>query len=267
MTALGKEKFKSMKRHFDGVLDPYNFTTLAKNRTAIDYLEKAVKWYQDSSVRYAHALMGPLKGKNVLDVGCGTGIHLVWLAKNGANVTGIDVSDKRIEMARKVVKNQGLEERVSLYPKGAEDTGLPGESFDIVYGQDILMFLDGRFDLFISEARRILKKGASLIFSEALDGHPIARCYRKYMAPAEWKEFTHYFNLKYIADFKKAFDYVDYKTFYLTGFAIYALKMYVPFYKLFSLMDSAFGSIDSTLIKCFPNLEKYCWRVVFEARK
>src|SRR5450830_1710661 len=51
----------------------------------------------------------PLAGKNVIDVGCGGGILAESMAKKGATVTGIDLSDK----ALKVADLHGLESGVS----------------------------------------------------------------------------------------------------------------------------------------------------------
>src|SRR5690606_36244895 len=41
----------------------------------------------------------PLQGKNVLDVGCGGGILAESMAKKGANVLGIDLSEKALKVA------------------------------------------------------------------------------------------------------------------------------------------------------------------------
>src|ERR1700681_2946603 len=46
-------------------------------------------------------VLGDLRGKAVLDVGCGDGSNSVLLAKLGALVTGIDLSPKSIELARR----------------------------------------------------------------------------------------------------------------------------------------------------------------------
>jgi len=262
--AMKKEKFVSMKSYFDSVSDPYNFTTLSKKRD-VSNLEKSVKWYHDSAINYAHELMEPIRGKNILDIGCGVGTHPVWLARNGARVTGIDISDKRITLARKVIERESLNDLVTLLARNAEDTGLPEKSFDVIYGQDVLMFLEGKFNKFINEAKRVLKDDGVLIFSEALENHPIAKMYRKYMAPREWREFTDYFNFKHLEEFQKFFR-VDYKTFYLTGFFIYAFKMYMPNHKIFTLTDSFFNKVDSGLIKVFPGLGKYSWRIIFRAK-
>jgi len=266
MSSLNGSKFKSMKKHFDGELDPFNFSTFLRRRQKMD-LDNMLKWYNDSSTKYSYSLMGDINGKHVLEIGCGIGTHLIGLAKKGAFVTGIDVSENRIKTAMETVKKAGLEDRVRLYVREGEDTSLPENSFDIVYGQDVLMFFDGRFGPFIKEMKRILKKGGALIFSEALDKHPVARFYRKRIAPDAWKEFTHYFRVSYLDGFRDTFTSVRYRTFYLTGFFIYAIKVYVPFYGLFTACDIVFTAIDSCIYRMFPKLDCYGWRIVFEARK
>jgi len=172
MTRLNQQKLKKMKEHFDGVLDPFGVITRPNNRREMD-IKRAVKWYEDASNRYAHGLMGSLEGKHVLDIGCGIGAHLIWLARNGATVTGIDLSDRRIETAKKIIRKEKLQDRISVYVSDVENTGFSGERFDIIYGQDILMFLEGKFEPFIKEMKRILKKGGHLYFRKPLKDTPL----------------------------------------------------------------------------------------------
>lgn len=49
---------------------------------------------------YIDQLSGGLKGKTVLDVGCGGGILSESMAARGANTTGIDLSDKALKVAK-----------------------------------------------------------------------------------------------------------------------------------------------------------------------
>jgi len=44
-----------------------------------------------------------VKGKRVLDAGCGPGIYAEWLADRGAKVVALDVSPKMVELAKKRV--------------------------------------------------------------------------------------------------------------------------------------------------------------------
>lgn len=65
-------------------------------------------WYSTPFGKYAHELekklvlnfIGEVKGKKILDVGCGTGIYAIELAKLGAEVVGIDNSEEILNFAK-----------------------------------------------------------------------------------------------------------------------------------------------------------------------
>ena len=48
------------------------------------------------------------KGKNVLDLGCGIGTDAISFALAGANVDAIDISEKSLKIARKMIESWGL---------------------------------------------------------------------------------------------------------------------------------------------------------------
>lgn len=74
-----------------------------------------------------------LSGKNVLDIGCGSGHSLRWCGDKGAaELWGIDLSEKQIENARKYLAENGY--RPKLYDSPMEkDCGLPKAYFDMAY--------------------------------------------------------------------------------------------------------------------------------------
>ncbi len=74
----------------------------------------------------------------VLDVGCGNGIISIQLGKLGFNVTGIDVSDKTIETARKNNPFPNVQFRV----QSAEQLVASGELFDVIVCSEVLEHLD-----------------------------------------------------------------------------------------------------------------------------
>ena len=41
--------------------------------------------------------LGGVRGRDVLDLGCGTGRHTVWMAETGARVTAVDFSENMLE--------------------------------------------------------------------------------------------------------------------------------------------------------------------------
>ncbi len=107
--------------------------------------------------------MGDVKGKKVLDIGCGEGYNTRILARKGAQITGIDISPRMIEHAREHEAQEPL-----------------GIQYRIASFSDLSVFDDGGFDLVVSfmalmdspnlestskEIFRVLQSGGSLVFS------------------------------------------------------------------------------------------------------
>ena len=59
------------------------------------------RYYHREQIALIEKILPSVTGKNVLDVGCGTGRTSRYLASRGARVVGIDFSEKAIEIARK----------------------------------------------------------------------------------------------------------------------------------------------------------------------
>lgn len=73
----------------------------------------------------------------VLDVGCGNGVISIQLGKLGFNVTGIDVSEKTIENARK----NNIYPNVRFRVQSAEELKATGEQFDVIICSEVLEHL------------------------------------------------------------------------------------------------------------------------------
>ena len=100
-------------------------------------------------------------GKDVIELGCGTGYVSSWLARRGARVVGIDNSPAQLASARQFQEEFGLD--FPLLHAIAEDLPFPDESFDLAiseYGASI--WADPY--RWIPEAARVLRPGGELIF-------------------------------------------------------------------------------------------------------
>jgi SAM-dependent methyltransferase len=82
-------------------------------------------------------LLKPLRGKSVLDIGCGTGTSLVPLLESGLQVTGIDPSPYMLDLASRRVGN-----RVDLYRGAAENLPFDDNSFNYSCMLTVLEFVD-----------------------------------------------------------------------------------------------------------------------------
>jgi ubiquinone/menaquinone biosynthesis C-methylase UbiE len=97
------------------------------------------------------------EAEHVLDICCGEGSTACWLADTyRIRVTGIDILEKAIIVARTRARVKELEDLVSFKPADVFDLPFQDASFDVIYGQDP----DGvahkdRVDAF-KECRRVL---------------------------------------------------------------------------------------------------------------
>jgi len=63
----------------------------------------------ETDVKFLNKLFKNYSCKKVLDIGCGTGNHAIGLASLGYRVTGVDVSDKMLEIARNKIHNRKID--------------------------------------------------------------------------------------------------------------------------------------------------------------
>ncbi len=106
------------------------------------------------------------KGDNVLDIGMGTGTFAILCAKKGAIVTGIDFSEKMLEVAKKNIQMEGLENsiRIIKMPVIELDEKFSGRSFDKITA--ILSFSEFYKDeqvFCLKQISRILKDSGEFI--------------------------------------------------------------------------------------------------------
>lgn len=113
-------------------------------------------------------LLGSVKDKDVLEVGCGGGQNAIVLAKWGARSVGLDISEEQIKHARKLAKKERV--KVPFHVGNMEDLSVfKAESFDIVLSSFAIEYADDISAAF-QEVRRVLRKTGSFVFAAA---HPI----------------------------------------------------------------------------------------------
>jgi ubiquinone/menaquinone biosynthesis C-methylase UbiE len=101
------------------------------------------------------------KGMKVLDVGCGTGNFSIKLAKKGCKVSGIDLSDKMLVLAREKAEKENL--HINYYNMNIYDLNFPDEYFDAVFSMATFEFIED-MDKAIIEIFRVCKdKGQIMI--------------------------------------------------------------------------------------------------------
>lgn len=108
-------------------------------------------------------LLGPVAGNAVVEIGCGSGHTLEYLARKGAReLWGVDMSTRQIETARATVKDVRVP--VYLVQSPMEEVNLPASYFDLavsIYAIGWTVDLANTFH----RIHHCLKPGAPLVFS------------------------------------------------------------------------------------------------------
>ena len=105
-----------------------------------------------------------LEGLNVLDIGCGGGLISEPIARLGANVTGIDASEKNINVAKLHSKKNGLKIN---YLNASPENFKEKEKFDIILNLEIVEHVNN-VNLYIKSCYKLLKKNG-LMFTATLN--------------------------------------------------------------------------------------------------
>ena len=148
-----ENKKKEIKKMFNNIAKSYD--TLNRILSlGIDI------WWRNSAVKQ---LNNPNK---ILDVATGTADFAISAAKNtNASITGIDISDKMLEIGEQKIKKLNLENRIKLKLGDAEESNFQENSFDaITIGFGVRNFEN--LDLGLKEMHRILKKNGKIAILE-----------------------------------------------------------------------------------------------------
>ena len=116
------------------------------------------------------SLLPDLKGKRILDLGCGTGERCMDYLKLGATqVTGIDISDKMLAVAQ----SENSDPNIVYLKMPMEDIGSVNDVFDVVISSLALHYVDD-FSGVVKSVYRLLSDGGIFLFSQE---HPFSTCY------------------------------------------------------------------------------------------
>lgn len=107
------------------------------------------------------SLMPEVKGKNILDAGCGPGVYSEWLVERGAEVVAVDASPKMIGLAK---QRLGATADVRQADLGKPLAFLDGSSFDVVLSPLVLEYV-GDWGGTFAEFYRVLRPGGHFVFS------------------------------------------------------------------------------------------------------
>jgi SAM-dependent methyltransferase len=125
----------------------------------------------DGPTEHELRLLGDLRGKRVLDLGCGTGRAAIAFAHQGAIVIALDTNDARLAAAR--ARAEQAEVKVEWRTGDLADLAfLRAESIDAAFASSSVAEVDDAARLF-RQVQRVLKPNGAFVFSYA---HPMSLC-------------------------------------------------------------------------------------------
>ena len=118
--------------------------------------------YRFDKLRYLPKVVdfGGYAGNELLEVGCGVGIDLLRFARGGAKVTGVDLAETSIELARQNFAQNQLQATLDIM--NGEALRLPDNSFDVVYAHGVLQYT-ANAQTMMDELYRVLRPGGTAI--------------------------------------------------------------------------------------------------------
>jgi 2-polyprenyl-3-methyl-5-hydroxy-6-metoxy-1,4-benzoquinol methylase len=222
--------------------------------------------------------LGDIKGKKVLDLGCGLGEGSVFFAIHGAEVTASDLSPEMCNITKEVAALNGV--KVSTLVVSATDlSSIPNDTYDIVYGANMLHHVD--IKQCMTEVHRVLKPGGKAVFWDPVQYNPVINVYRR-MAAGVRTEDEHPLRVSDIKGIKNLFGKIETKFFWLTATVIF-VRFYLidrigpsegRYWKLIidrrekhARLLKITHTIDRLLLKVLPPLRWWCWNVAIVATK
>ena len=152
MTTINKEEIQKFSKMADEWWDVNGkFKPLHRfNPIRLDYLIDKIS----SEFKIDRIKKLPLKKINVLDIGCGGGLVSEPIARLGANVTGIDASEKNIKIAKLHAEKNNL--NINYINKSPEQMNKK-EKYDVIFNLEIVEHVDD-LDLYLKSCSELLKK-------------------------------------------------------------------------------------------------------------
>tara|TARA_B100001996_G_scaffold191355_1_gene146418 strand:- start:150 stop:878 length:729 start_codon:yes stop_codon:yes gene_type:complete len=165
-----------------------------------------IKYIKDNVISHfkKNKKKNSLKGLEFLDIGCGGGLLSEPFARLGANITGIDASNKNIEIAKIHSKKSNL--KINYICSAPENLNL-NKKFDVVLNMEVVEHIED-LNFFISKSGKFLKKNGLMFvatLNKTLKSYIFAIIGAEYVlrwlpiGTHEWEKFVEPSNLISIA--------------------------------------------------------------------
>jgi SAM-dependent methyltransferase len=221
--------------------------------------------------------LGDVRGKTLLDLGCGAGENSVYFAMRGARCTASDYSPGMVEVALKLAQQNGVQ--IDGRVINAMHIDYPDNTFDIVYASNLLHHIPDSLAT-IREMHRILKPGGKMCFWDPLRHNPVINVYRRMATEVRTEDETP-LHINTVRQVKALFSHTEADTFWIATLWIF-LQFYLiekvnpnqerywkkiilehdrlrPTYRILEKFD--------TVLKAIPGMKRMAWNLAIVATK
>jgi ubiquinone/menaquinone biosynthesis C-methylase UbiE len=208
-------------------------------------------------------LIGEVKDKNILEIGCGAAQCGIAFAKQGARVIGIDISEEQLKIAKRLVEKNKVPIKL-LQGDIINLSQIESNSQDIVFSSWAFMYVDDLPSCF-KETYRVLKENGIFVFST---DHPFWRRISKESLKIKKSYFENgsysepYMKGTFIAQDHKVSDYINWLV--ESGFNIEKMIEPNPMESIKEEKDIWMKDYDSSKIDAMKWLPR---TIIFKARK
>lgn len=193
--------------------------------------------------RFILKQLGDVRGKYLLDLGCGAGENSVYFASRGARCVASDYSPGMVEVALKLAERNQVQVEGRVINAMAID--FPDNTFDIVYASNLLHHIPNP-KLTIREMHRVLKPGGVACFWDPLKHNPVINVYRRMATEVRTEDETP-LDINLVQFIQSLFAQTTYDTFWIA-----TLWIFLQFY---------------LIEKVNPNQERYWKKIIIEQER
>jgi len=161
------------------VIDPREYARWRKS-----YLGALTERTEEEAI---FRLAGDVKGKVLLDLGCGDGTYSIAAFQRGARVTGLDISDAMLDSAQHRAAACGAS--VEWRQASAESLPYDSGTFDVVLAVTILCFVRHPLQV-VQEVSRVLRPGGLFVIGELgrFSFWAVSRRVRGWLGSSRWRD-------------------------------------------------------------------------------
>jgi 2-polyprenyl-3-methyl-5-hydroxy-6-metoxy-1,4-benzoquinol methylase len=224
--------------------------------------------------RWIRAQLGDLRGKRILDLGCGAGEAAVWFAKQGAIVTASDLSGEFLELVHRVAALHNV--TVETHQGDADSLDLGGRgagAFDIVYAANLLHHVN--IDETLERIHRALKPGGKVVTWDPLRHNPAINIYRR-MAMGVRTIDEHPLDIRDTKRFERLFTDIRWQCFWFATLWIFMRfyliervhpnqdrywKRIIREHQRLTPIYNRLARLDRGILRAAPFFKRYCWNI------